>query len=505
MAQILTLADAIRDLVHDGDTVALEGFTHLIPFAAGHEIDPAGRRDLTLIRMTPDLIYDQLIGMGCARKLVFSWGGNPGVGSLHRLRDAVEHGWPGPSSSRSTATRAWPPPTRRARRTCPFARASRLRRHRPRRAHTRTSTRSTCPFTGEALAAVPAHPPRRRRSSTRSGRPRRATCCSGASSACRRRPCSRRARVARHGRGDRRRARARARARSSCRTGSIDAVAVRPGRRAPVLRARLLRPRQRLLHRVGRDQPRPRQLPQLDGGARARRLVRGRDVHARRDDDRRRRARAAERRRLLRRHRPAEHRGEPRAAHARARARARLRVAARSARSPTCCRSRSATASCAETADSVVSVAEMFHYWLQGGRIDVGFLGAAQIDRFGNLNSTVIGDYERPKVRLPGGGGAPEIAALGEGRLRDAAAVAAGLRRAARLPTSRGTDVRVVDHRPGHPARRPRAVSCTLTQLHPGVSVDEVRAATGWDLRVAARSARRAAPTDGGAGACCAS
>ncbi len=77
-------------MVRDGDVVALEGFTHLIPFAAGHEIIRQGRRNLTLIRMTPDLIYDQLIGAGCASKLMFSWGGNPGVGSLHRLRDAVE-------------------------------------------------------------------------------------------------------------------------------------------------------------------------------------------------------------------------------------------------------------------------------------------------------------------------------------------------------------------------------------------------------------------------------
>ena len=76
--------------------MALEGFTHLIPFAAGHEIIRQGLTDLTLIRMTPDLIYDQMIGCGCARKLVFSWGGNPGVGSLHRLRDAVERGWPQP-------------------------------------------------------------------------------------------------------------------------------------------------------------------------------------------------------------------------------------------------------------------------------------------------------------------------------------------------------------------------------------------------------------------------
>src|SRR5216110_2287631 len=92
----MTLPEAVAALVHDGDTVALEGFTHLIPVAAGHEIIRQGRRDLTLVRMTPDLVYDQLIGAGCARKLVFSWGGNPGVGSLHRLRDAVEHGWPAP-------------------------------------------------------------------------------------------------------------------------------------------------------------------------------------------------------------------------------------------------------------------------------------------------------------------------------------------------------------------------------------------------------------------------
>ena len=90
------LSDAVRELVRDGDTVALEGFTHLIPHAAGHELMRQGKRELTLVRMTPDVIYDQLIGMGCARKLVFSWGGNPGVGSLHRLRDAVEHDWPGP-------------------------------------------------------------------------------------------------------------------------------------------------------------------------------------------------------------------------------------------------------------------------------------------------------------------------------------------------------------------------------------------------------------------------
>ena len=96
MAEHLPLADALARYVHDGMAVALEGFTHLIPFAAGHELIRQRRRDLHLIRMTPDLIYDQMIGMGCARRLTFSWGGNPGVGSLHRLRDAIEHAWPRP-------------------------------------------------------------------------------------------------------------------------------------------------------------------------------------------------------------------------------------------------------------------------------------------------------------------------------------------------------------------------------------------------------------------------
>jgi glutaconate CoA-transferase subunit A len=96
VAEIVSLAEAIAEAVHDGDTVAMEGFTHLIPHTAGREVIRQRRRDLTLVRMTPDVIYDQLIGAGCARKLVFSWGGNPGVGTLHRFRDAVEHDWPVP-------------------------------------------------------------------------------------------------------------------------------------------------------------------------------------------------------------------------------------------------------------------------------------------------------------------------------------------------------------------------------------------------------------------------
>jgi glutaconate CoA-transferase, subunit A len=94
--ELLPLADAIGRHVHDGQSLALEGFTHLIPHAAGHEIIRQQRRGLHLIRMTPDLVYDQMIGMGCASRLTFSWGGNPGVGSLHRLREAITTDWPAP-------------------------------------------------------------------------------------------------------------------------------------------------------------------------------------------------------------------------------------------------------------------------------------------------------------------------------------------------------------------------------------------------------------------------
>jgi glutaconate CoA-transferase subunit A len=95
-SKVTTMQDAVRDLVRDGDTVAIEGFTHLICFAAGHEIIRQGRRDLTLARMTPDVVYDQMIGAGVARKLIFSWMGNPGVGNLHAVRRRIEKADPAP-------------------------------------------------------------------------------------------------------------------------------------------------------------------------------------------------------------------------------------------------------------------------------------------------------------------------------------------------------------------------------------------------------------------------
>ena len=153
----MTLRQAVAELVHDGDVVALEGFTHLIPFAAGHEVIRQERRGLTLVRMTPDLIYDQMIGMGCAAKIVFSWGGNPGVGSLHRLRDAIEHDWPAPLEIEEHSHAGMAAAYAAGAANLPFGL---LRGYAGNDLVGRTRVATiTCPFTGEELAAVPAHRP----------------------------------------------------------------------------------------------------------------------------------------------------------------------------------------------------------------------------------------------------------------------------------------------------------------------------------------------------------
>ena len=155
MPRFPTLESAIREFVHDGDTVALEGFSHLVPYAAGHEIIRQGRRDLTLIRMVPDIIYDQMIGMGLARKLVFSYAGNPGVGLLRRLRDAVENQWPRPLELEEHSHAAMANAYEAGASGLPCAvfrgyRGAGLKAVNP-------NIRSViCPFTGEELAAVPA-------------------------------------------------------------------------------------------------------------------------------------------------------------------------------------------------------------------------------------------------------------------------------------------------------------------------------------------------------------
>ncbi|WP_027348988.1 CoA transferase subunit A [Halotalea alkalilenta] len=158
MAEFLSLEEAISRYVEDGATVALEGFTHLIPYAAGHEIIRQGRRELTLMRMTPDILYDQMIGMGCARKLIFSWGGNPGVGSLHRMRDAVERGYPRPLELLEHSHAAMAHAYEAGAAGLPLAVmrgyiGSDLPQVNPDIRHIE------CPFTGEKLAAIPSNRP----------------------------------------------------------------------------------------------------------------------------------------------------------------------------------------------------------------------------------------------------------------------------------------------------------------------------------------------------------
>ena len=154
MAEIVSLAEAIAATVRDGDTVAMEGFTHLIPHAAGHEVVRQRRRELTLVRMTPDIVYDQLIGAGCAARLTFSWGGNPGIGSLHRFRDAVENSWPAPleieERSHSDLANAYVAGAA----NLPFT----VLRGYTGSDYPRVNDRIrgvTCPFTGEVFAATP--------------------------------------------------------------------------------------------------------------------------------------------------------------------------------------------------------------------------------------------------------------------------------------------------------------------------------------------------------------
>jgi len=155
LAVLTSLREAIAGLVHDGATVALEGFTHLIPFAAGHEVIRQRRRNLTLIRMTPDLIYDQLIGMSCASRLVFSWGGNPGVGSLHRFRDAIQTGWPLPLEIEEHSHADMAARYQAGASGLPFAvMRGYVGSDLPK--FNKKIQSITCPFTGEVLTATPA-------------------------------------------------------------------------------------------------------------------------------------------------------------------------------------------------------------------------------------------------------------------------------------------------------------------------------------------------------------
>ena len=505
-AGIVPLSTAVADLVHDGDTVALEGFTHLIPVAAGHEMIRQRRRDLTLVRMTPDIVYDQLIGAGCARKLVFSWGGNPGVGSLHRFRDAIQNAWPEPLEIEEHSHAGLANRYVAGASGLPFA-VMRGYRGTDLPEHTATIAPITCPFTGEQLTAVPAlepdvaivHAQRADREGNvqmwgLTGVQKEAVLGGQA--------------LARHGRGDRRRARPAPERGRAAELGR-DLRGGGAQRRAPVLRPRLLRARQRLLPRVGRDQQGPQRLRRLAGGA----ARRGAGMSWTTDEM----MSVAAARALpdgaacfvgigL----PSTAANLARRTHAPGLVL--IYEAGAIGAKPTRLPMSIGDGILAETADAVVSVPEVFNYWLQPGRIDVGFLGAAQIDRFANINTTVIGDdYRHPKVRLPGAGGAPEIAAscgevvvivrqttrsfVEQVDFVTSVGFGSGPGDRERLGLRGRGPVRVITDL-GVLEPDPETCELTLTAVHPGVDVEQARAATGWDLAVADDLQTSAEPTD---------
>ena len=158
MTKFIPLKQAVEENLHDGDTVAFEGFTHLIPHAAAHEAIRQGYKDLTLIRMTPDLVYDQMVGMGMVKKMIFSYAGNPGVGLLRRVRDAIENQWPTPLAIEEHSHAAMANAYEAGAAGLPFAtlrgyKGAGLKEVNP------NIREVTCPFTGEILAAVPSVQP----------------------------------------------------------------------------------------------------------------------------------------------------------------------------------------------------------------------------------------------------------------------------------------------------------------------------------------------------------
>ncbi len=587
MADIRSLHDAVAELIHDGDTVALEGFTHLIPFAAAHEIIRQGIKGLTLARMTPDVVYDQLIGAGVAAKLVFSWGGNPGVGSLHRFRDAVENGWPAPleideHSHAGMANRYAAGAAR-----LPFAV---LRGYRGSDIPARTPTVSTvvCPFTGEELAAVAALNPDvtviHAQQADKAGNVQLWGLTGIQKEAA---LAARRVLVTVEEVVDTLEPRPGV---VVLPTWVVDAVALVPGGAHPSYAAGYS-VRDNAFYREWDAISRDRaafgrwlgECARLEPGEPGELGESGKPGEAERPGEQGEGAEGEEKGEVVdpagvatavsvtgatavvvaaapssAAHSPeADPEATPEPAPgtapesapectpdelmevnaARALAGARTcfvgiglpSTAANLARrtvnpdlvlvyesgtigsKPTRLPLSIGDGELADTADSVVSVPEMFNYWLQGGRIDVGFLGAAQVDRFANINTTVVRRGPgKPEGRLPGAGGAPEIAAncgqvlmvlrhsrrnfvgaldfvttLGHGSgPRDRAAL--GLPGAG--PTAVITDLGVL--RPD-----PLTAELVLTDLHPGVTSDQVREATGWDLKEADRVGVTAPPT----------
>lgn len=536
MPRFCSLQAAVHGAVHDGNIVAMEGFTHLIPFAAAHEVIRQGRRDLTLVRMTPDLIYDQMIGAGCAAKLVFSWGGNPGVGSLHRLRDATEHGWPQPLALEEYSHAALANAYDAGAAHLPFAA---FRGSPGDLARVNPNYRSvTCPFTGEHLTTVPAMRPD--------------------------------VSIIHAQRADR--------------EGNVLIEGIIGVQKEAVLAAsRSIVTVEEVVERFDDEAPNTCVLPHWTIGAIA--VVPGGafpsyaygyyardnafyiawDAIARDRDT----FRAWIDEHVLRRGAPERTPSvavpvtgaAPKAAAARTNGMPPepagstyspdelMTVAAARCLgnddvcfvgiglpSAACNLARLTHAPgitliyesgtigarpsvlplsigdgelCA-TALTTVSVPEFFRYWLQSGRITIGFLGAAQIDRFANINTTVVGTYEAPAVRLPGGGGAPEMAAacqrifivmpqskrafvqqldfltsFGHG---DGGDHRTRLGMATQGPAKVITDLCVMEP-------DPHTRELTVTSLHPGATRQKIEGATGWTLRFAPDLAETPAPS----------
>ena len=430
VAELMALPDAVDSLVSDGDSVALEGFTHLIPFAAGHEMLRQGRRELELIRMTPDLLYDQMIGMGAARKLVFSYGGNPGVGSLHRFRDAIEHDWPQPIEIEEHSHAGMANRYVAGAAELPFA-VMRGYVGTDLVAHTRVAP-ITCPFTGEQLAAVPALRPDvaivHAQEADRDGNvqlwgipgvQKEAVLAAQRSLVTVERIVER----------------------LEPRPGGVVIPGLGDRRRAPSARAARSRPtasgiteRDNDFYRFWDEISRDRDaFAGVDGRARAR----GGWRDAMTATGRRDRARC---RRSSRRAGCATRGRCSSASGGRARRRSWRGWSTtpswcwstsrgRSAPSRSTSRSRSATASSPRPPTRSCRVPEMFNYWIGPGRIDVAFLGAAQVDRYANLNSTVIGDYDHPA----------HAAARGRRRAGDRRQLRRGDRDRARTPGARSS------------------------------------------------------------------
>ena len=528
MAEVTTLSEAVRELVHDGDTVALEGFTHLIPFAAGQEIIRQQRRHLTLVRLTPDVIFDQMIGMGVADVLIFSWGGNPGVGSLHRFRDAIERGWPAPLRIEEHSHAGMANRYVAGASHLPFA-VVRGSAGTDLVTQTPTLAPITCPFTGEQLTVVAALNPDvsiiHAQQADRQGN----VMLWGITGVQKEAVLSaKQAIITVEEMVDELVPRPQA---IVIPHWAITAVAVVPNGAYPSYAQdyserdngfyigwdAISRDRQVFL-RWMEDNVLHRSDATLSAVGEA---GSGALVSSANDTDAMARATADELTTVAAARRLRDGAvcfvgiGKPGVA-------ANL---ARRTHAPRCvlvyesgtigAKPRQLPLSIgdgelAQTADLIVPLPEVFNYWLAGGWIDVGFLGAAQIDRRGNINTTVIGEYDHPTVRLPGAGGAPEIAACARevfviathslrvfvdhlDFLTSAGALdGPGARSALGLP-GRGVTTVITDL--GVLTLDEQAGELCLTAVHEGVTVADVVAATGWPLRVSASVSVEPPPT----------